>query len=42
MKYYAVIDTNVLIGALLSKKPDTATVKILKAVMDGSIMPLLH
>ena len=42
MKYYAVIDTNVLIGALLSKKPDTATVKILKAVMDGSIIPLLH
>ena len=42
MRYYAVIDTNVLIGALLSKKSDTATVKNLKAVMDGKIIPLLH
>lgn len=42
MKYYAVIDTNVLLSALLSKKSDTATVKILKAVMDGTIIPLLH
>ena len=31
----AVIDTNVVVAALLSKKSDTATVKVIKAVMDG-------
>ena len=29
-------------SAFLSKKSDTATVKIIKAVMDGKIIPLLH
>ena len=42
MSFFAVIDTNVLLSALLSKKSDTATVKIIKAVMDGKIIPLLH
>lgn len=42
MILYAVIDTNVVIAALLSKKSDTATVKVIKAVMDGKIIPLLH
>lgn len=42
MRYYAVIDTNVLLSALLSKKSDTATVKIFRAVMEGKIIPLLH
>lgn len=42
MIFYAVIDTNVIIAALLSKKSDTATVKIVEAVMDGKIVPLLH
>ena len=40
--YFAVIDTNVLISALLSKKPDTATVKILRKILDGTIRPLLN
>lgn len=40
MKFYAVIDTNVIIAALLSKKEDTATVKILKELAGGSIVPL--
>lgn len=31
MSLYAVVDTNVLISALLAKKSDTATVKILDA-----------
>lgn len=42
MKYYAVIDTNVLLSALLSKKEDSATVKVLDAVFDGKITPLYH
>lgn len=35
MVYYAVIDTNVFISALLSKREDAATVKVLEAVFDG-------
>lgn len=42
MIYYAVIDTNVLLSALLSKKEDSATVKVLDAVFDGKITPLYH
>lgn len=42
MKYYAVIDTNVLLLALLSKNTDSATVKVLDAVFDGTIIPLYH
>lgn len=42
MEYYAVIDTNVLISALLSKNEDSATVKVLDAVFEGKIIPLYH
>lgn len=42
MTYYAVIDTNVFISALLSKNGDAATVKVLRAILDGSIVPLYH
>ncbi len=42
MKYYAVVDTNVLISALLSKNEDSATVKVMGAVFDGKIIPLYH
>ena len=42
MEYYAVIDTNVLLSALLSKKEDSATVKVLEAVFEGRIIPLYH
>ena len=42
MIYYAVIDTNVFISALLSKKADSATVKVLDAMMEGKIVPLYH
>lgn len=37
MEYYAVIDTNVLLSAMLSKNADSATVKVLDAVFDGTI-----
>lgn len=42
MAYYAVIDTNVFISALLSKNSDAATVKVMRAVFDGTIVPLYH
>lgn len=42
MVYYAVIDTNVFISALLSKKADAATVQVLEAMLDGRIIPLYH
>ena len=40
MPYYAVIDTNVIVAAILSKKSDTATVKVINAVFSGMIIPL--
>ena len=42
MTYYAVIDTNVFISALLSKRADAATVRVLDAMFDGKIVPLYH
>ena len=42
MVHYAVIDTNVFISALLSKRDDAATVKVLEAMFDGRIVPLYH
>ncbi|MCD8105681.1 MAG: putative toxin-antitoxin system toxin component, PIN family [Lachnospiraceae bacterium] len=42
MKIYAVIDTNVIIAALLTKNSDAATLRVLHAVFDGSITPLYH
>ncbi len=42
MVYYAVIDTNVFISALLSKRKDAATVKVVEAMFDGKIVPLYH
>ena len=42
MKICAVIDTNVIVSALLSKHDDSATVRVVNAVLDGSIVPLYH
>ena len=42
MVYYAVIDTNVFISALLSKRADAATVRVLDAMFGGKIVPLYH
>lgn len=42
MKFYAVIDTNVLVSALLSNNSDAATVKVLQSVENGEICPLIH
>lgn len=37
---YAIIDTNVLVPALLSAKDDAATVQVLSKVFCGEIIPL--
>lgn len=42
MKYYAVIDTNVLVSSLLSPHPDSATVLIRKHVAKGDLVPLFN
>jgi len=42
MRYYAVIDTNVIVAALLSKHSDAATVRVVNAVLTGTITPLYH
>ena len=42
MKIHAVIDTNVLISALISKKNDSATVLILERIFDETIIPVYN
>jgi putative PIN family toxin of toxin-antitoxin system len=39
---YAVIDTNVLVSALLTSKSDTATVQVIEAFLNGQIIPLYN
>lgn len=39
---FAVIDTNVLVSALLSKHADSATVRVLNAVADRRVVPLFN
>lgn len=38
---YAVIDTNVLVAAAKTHKPDSSTSRILSLVFDGIIQPLV-
>lgn len=40
MTCYAVIDTNVLVSALLSSKDDAATVQVVGKVISGEIIPV--
>lgn len=40
MKFYAVIDTNVIVSALRASHVDSATVRVLDAVFDGKVIPL--
>ena len=42
MRCYAVIDTNVIVSALLSKRNDSATVRVFRAMLGGQIVPLYH
>lgn len=40
MKFYAVVDTNVLVSAMLSKKADAATVQVFSKMLSGEVIPL--
>ena len=40
MKYYAVIDTNVLVSAAM--KPESVPGQVVELVLDGVIVPLLN
>ena len=42
MKIYAVIDTNVIISALLSRHQDSATVKVLDHLYNRTIIPIYN
>ena len=42
MKCCAVVDTNVLVAALLSKRDDSATVQVIRAMISGEFVPLYH
>ncbi len=42
MKCCAVVDTNVIVSALLSKKDNTATVQVFRAMLEGRFTPLYH
>ncbi len=42
MKTYAVIDTNVLVSAMLSRHSDTATVQVVDLFLSGRIIPLFN
>ncbi|MBQ9395960.1 MAG: putative toxin-antitoxin system toxin component, PIN family [Proteobacteria bacterium] len=39
---YIVIDTNVIVSALWSKKADSPTVRIIEALFDDKFIPLYH
>lgn len=42
MRFFAVIDTNVIVSSLLSPLSDSATVLIRKHLLDGTIIPLFN
>lgn len=42
MKYYAVIDTNVVVSYLLTRNRESSVVKVMELVKEGTILPLLH
>ena len=37
---YAVIDTNVLVSALITKSPESATAKVVRLLLDNGFVPL--
>ena len=42
MMIYAVYDTNILVSALISKRPDTAVVVALETLLSGEVTPLYN
>lgn len=39
---YAVIDTNVIVAAAKTHKPNSSSSRILSLVFDGTIVPLIY
>ncbi|MBP3738668.1 MAG: hypothetical protein J6I72_06425 [Muribaculaceae bacterium] len=39
---YAVIDTNVIVSALLTRNAESSTVKVIEALLCGKIVPLYN
>lgn len=42
MPLFAVIDTNVIVSALITKNDNAATLQVVRAVLSGRIIPLYH
>lgn len=42
MKIYAVYDTNILVSAMISKRPDTAVVLAMEVLLSGEVTPLYN
>lgn len=42
MQVFAVIDTNVIVSALITKNPKSPPYVVLREVLDGRIIPLYH
>lgn len=42
MNYYAVLDTNVIVSALLTSHPNSPTATLLNMVIDGVIIPVFN
>ncbi len=42
MKVYAVLDTNILVSALISRRSDTAVVLTLETLLSGEVIPLYN
>ena len=42
MRVCAVVDTNVIVSALLSKKDDASTVQVIRGMLNGRFTPLYH
>lgn len=42
MQIFAVIDTNVIVSALITKSPQSPPNMVLREVLDGKIIPLYH
>ena len=40
MKYYAVIDTNVFVSALLAKRVDSPPVTVVEKLFDSTVVPV--
>lgn len=41
-QFFAVIDTNVLVAALITRHPDSATVQVVELIFNGRLIPLFN